>query len=551
MLWICLRFPQLARDALGIGTNPAQPSSGNLHPRRNEVRPHPPHAVIDGPLQRRHVVLANAAAGKAGVHPGQSLTSAQLLCPRLATTLRDAAAERQALESLAAWAYRFSAEIHVAAPDAIFIEAGASLALFGGWPALQRRLRSELDASGFAYALAAAPTATAARVLATCRDGLAMVAPTPLADALGSVPLDASGLDTRTVAALHGMGLRVLRDLFRLPRAELARRIGQASLDHLDRMRGLIAETFPRWRPPDRFERRIEFAFGVESQTALAFPLQRLIHEFALFLIARDGGVQRFLLVLGHERGASTRIEIGLLAPQRNPAALLELARARLERIELVAPVHALSLCADDLPSLCPLHQDLFEPDSHRQADWPALAERLRARLGDSALHGLRCVADHRPARAWRFVEPALDNHPEPRASGSHRDAPVRPVEGKGRATATASTTAPGETSAIVSATPQAGLSHPSGSNAIPLAQGTNPRPFWLLQRPLPLRGTPPRVLAGPERIESGWWDERDQRRDYYLVEIRGGQRAWAFVEAGSPVGAGSTPQWTLHGWFA
>jgi len=49
----------------------------------------------------------------------------------------------------------------------------------------------------------------------------------------------------------------------------------------------------------------------------------------------------------------------------------------------------------------------------------------------------------------------------------------------------------------------------------------------------------------GPERIESGWWDGEDVRRDYYLVETRNGQRGWAFRSVGEdgPL--------QLHGWFA
>ena len=70
-------------------------------------------------------------------------------------------------------------------------------------------------------------------------------------------------------------------------------------------------------------------------------------------------------------------------------------------------------------------------------------------------------------------------------------------------------------------------------------------RPGWLLPRPLPLRD-PARVLAGPERIESGWWDGGEVRRDYYVVETRGGQRAWAFRAAGEQGGP-----FMLHGWFA
>jgi protein ImuB len=234
--------------------------------------------------------------------------------------------------------------------------------------------------------------------------------------------------------------------------------------------------------------------------------LQQLVREFATFLVARDGGVQRFLLILGHDRGTTTRIEIGLLAPHRDAGPLFELARARLERIALPAPVHTLTLRADDLPPLCPLHRDLFEQRRAEALDWPMLAERLRARLGDQALHGLRCVADHRPSRAWRFA--SLDDAP------SHTD--ERIVRTK-----------------------------PSRSERKQLVLNPGQRPFWLLDRPIVLRGEPARIIAGPERIENGWWDGHDKRRDYYIIETQLGQRAWAFVPAESMSG------WTLHGWFA
>jgi len=528
MLWACFHFPQLALDAIRIDADRAGAQQ-------------PPFAVIDGPLQRRHVVLADAAARNAGVRAGHALAAAQTLCPRLITAPRDETAERVALESIAAWAYRFSAEVSIAAPDTVFLEVGASLALFGGWPAIERRLRSEIARFGFAYSLTAAPVATGARVLAAHGDGITIPAVAQLVAALGAVPLDASGFDEKTVAALRGMGFHTLSDLFRLPRAELARRIGQASLDHLDRMRGHVAESLLRYRPPARYERRLEFSFGIESHGPLAFPLQRLIREFTLFLIARDGGVQRFSLVLGHERGASTRIEIGLLAPQRDATALLELARTRLERIGLPAPVHALTLRADDLPPLCPLHQDLFDAGRREALDWPALAERLCARLGEKALYGLACAADHRPQLAWRPIG-ALD-------AMRRSDAPPHADRGKLRAPSQANIAGNGEAPAHAIALTTRKAKKKRGAPALVPAVHAKTRPFWLLRRPNVLRGTITRILAGPERIESGWWDEDDQRRDYYVVETNLGQRAWAFVETGMP--ADRRAPWMLHGWFA
>jgi protein ImuB len=505
MLWACFRFPRLSLEAI-----------------RGDDDSHRPQAVVDGHPQRRHILLANESAREAGVRAGQALTAAEALCSALSTKPRDIAAERQMIDTVAAWAYRFSADVSIAGADAILLEIGASLTLFGGLASLLRRLRYEIAAFGFDHSLAVAATATAAHVLAAQADGIAIAHAGPLANALGAVPLATSGLDDDAIAALRGMGFRNLRDLFRLPRAELARRIGPDALDHLDRMRGLVAETLARYRPADRFERKLEFASGVESQGALGFALQRLVRELAMFLVARDGGVERFALVLGHERGASTRVEIGLLAPQRDAASLFELARARLERIELPAPVHALTLVAEDLPSLCALHVDLFDTRRREALDWPALVERLRARLGNEALQGLRCVADHRPGRAWRFAPPETSRGVASRSTAPS-GLPDKTDARSGIRTTDRIPAAAGKT--------QAGLSDPT-------------RPFWLLKRLIPL-GTPRRLVAGPERIESGWWDDRDNERDYYVIETHLGQRGWAFVSAGSATG------WVLHGWFA
>jgi protein ImuB len=507
MLWACLRFPQIALDAIHIGNG----RIGNDRIGADDFET--PFAVIDGPVQRRSIVLANAAACRTGVRSGQPLAAAQAICPALSIASRDEVAERQALEAIALWAYRFSADVSILATDAIYLEIGASLSLFGGLAALFRRLRFEIAAFGFEYSLAAAATAAAAHVLAVQADGIAIPRAAPLVNALGAIPLATSGLDDDAVAALRGMGFRHLRDLFRLPRAELTRRIGQDALDHLDRMRGFAPETLIRYRPADRFERRLEFAFGIESQDALAFALQRLGRELAAFLVARDGGVERFTLVLGHERGASTRIDVGLLAPQRDAVALFELARTRLDRIELVAPVHALTLRADDLPPLCPLHVDFFETGRREALDWPALAERLRARLGDEALHGLRCVADHRPGRAWRFAPPN-ETPSRDDACGTRSARGIR-------------------------------NSDPAALEKACVEARKQTRPFWLLKHLVRLRAAPLRLLTGPERIESGWWDDRDNSRDYYVIETHLGQRAWAFVPAGAATG------WTLHGWFA
>ena len=76
-------------------------------------------------------------------------------------------------------------------------------------------------------------------------------------------------------------------------------------------------------------------------------------------------------------------------------------------------------------------------------------------------------------------------------------------------------------------------------------------RPVWLLAEPQPLEGGErPRyeglleIEEGPERIESGWWDGHDVRRDYYVARTPAGARLWIFRERRAPGG------WFLHGVF-
>jgi protein ImuB len=49
---------------------------------------------------------------------------------------------------------------------------------------------------------------------------------------------------------------------------------------------------------------------------------------------------------------------------------------------------------------------------------------------------------------------------------------------------------------------------------------------------------------AGPERIETGWWDGGEVERDYWVARGPRGGRLWIFRER---VGA---RRWFLHGLF-
>jgi len=452
--------------------------------------PSRPLALVSGPAQLRHLHAVNDAAAQAGLKPGMRLSAAHALLSDVALVEHDPGADARWQRFLAAWAYRHSSQVSAQWPGAIVLEARASFRLFGPWPRFEARLREELDGLGFSHRIALAPTPRAARAFAGLRDGFAVTSAAAMHETLERVSVRRAALPGDAGERLHRMGVRTLGALRALPRDGLRRRFGIELLDHLDRLHGDADDPLDCYLPPDHFDARIELGYEVESHQALLFPLRRLIGDLATYLSVRDGGVQRFVLRLEHEE-AHSDVVVGLLAAEREPGMLFELTRSRLEQAAIPKPVVAVRLLARELPPFVPAARDLFDARSAQAVPWPQLRERLRARLGDDAVWRIAPSGDPRPERAWRRA--SVDDD-----AACAREAPPRPT-----------------------------------------------RPAWLLQRPVPLVDPKPRIVSGPERLESGWWDGQDARRDYYVLQTSQGQYAWAFAPPGEQGG------WMLQGWFA
>ena len=467
MLWTCIYLPSLALD----GIIRRRPTEGPL-------------VLVDGPVNARTIVSANETARAAGLHVGQRLSAAQALLSQFEVIPYDRDSVERWHKFLAAVAYRYSSEVSLL-PHAIVLEVSKRMGLFGPWPRLESMLRADFTDLGFRQRMAAAPTAHAAYVLTMVSDGQAVLSSGTLRNALQRVPIAKSRLPANAIAALPSMGIRTLGQVLALPRDGLRRRFGAELLASLDRLTGDLPSGLALYRPPDTFDLRIELLHEVENQSALIFPVRRMVDDLAAYLAGRDGGVQRFLLRLEHRDGRCTDVPVGLLASERDGALLFEFARGRLEHVTLSEPVLALRLIARDLPAFVPAGRDLFDERPANALPIEQLRERLRARLGDGAVYRLGSTQDPRPERAQR--------------EAMHDEVPIEP----------------------------------------------HPRPTWLLRRPVPLRGGEPIILAGPERVETGWWDGGEVCRDYYVIETSLGQEAWAFCAPDEQTG------WMIHGWFA
>jgi protein ImuB len=137
----------------------------------------------------------------------------------------------------------------------------------------------------------------------------------------------------------------------------------------------------------------------------------------------------------------------------------------------------------------------LFPEDRLPEEERWLIIEHLRARLGSESVYSITSHPDHRPERAWRCCEPG---------TGTASDEHTR-------------------------------------------------RPLWLMEPPqrlrsegdLPVLGAPLTLRAGPERIESGWWDGKDVQRDYFVAHDAAGMAFWVFRERNAD------KAWFLQGMFA
>lgn len=436
------------------------------------------------------LLIVTPEASRLGLAPGMAASAAYALAPDLVIRPRDHALERATLDSLALWAEQFTPLLHVAEPDALLLEVAGCLRLFGGLDPLADRAGDDLSRLGFDARTACAPTPTGALLLV--RNGFeARITDLPALRArLAQLPVDGLDVDGTTTERLRGMGMRTVGDCLRLPRDGLARRAGPALFDHLDRALGHRPDPRAPFVPPARFASRLVLPVPVHEVEPLLFGARRLVGELAGFLAGRAAGVTRFTLRLEHEQRPPTCVPIELSMPNRDAAHLAALVRERLSRTALPAATEAIVLDCDETQQLAPRNFTLFASDEVTTEHRVTLVERLRARLSADAVHGLALVPRHRPELAYLESDPG----------------------------------------------------HPSRPPA------SAPRPLWLLAAPEQIASATLHPLAGPERIESGWWDGRDARRDYFVATRADGSVAWVFRE---PDPGGGPARWFVQGWFA
>lgn len=440
-------------------------------------------AVFEAGSRRSRIIARNRAAAALGIHRGQALADALAIVPNLEPLKRSRDAEDRMFEEIALTAYRYSDRVAITG-DGVVLEVGGSRRLHGRLEALLDALAEELQTTGVKACMGTAPVPAAACLLARQRRQVFDAG--ALRRELADWPLHRLALSPGEHEKLAGLGLKRICDVLALPGFERERRLGRSINLHLDQLHGRTPTPLVCWRPQEAFRQRLELPVATARTDALLFALNRVLAHLGRWLQVRDRALTGLHVELHPENDApSIAFEAALAQAGFRRERLLEILRLKLETLHPASAVEALTVRADSTAEHRPPQPDLWTGANGGDA-WPALLDRLRAKVGDEGLCGIAPCADHRPEKAWRW-------------------------------------TPPGEADIVAEAPP---------------------RPNWLLPEPRPCRVEDLDLVDGPERIESGWWDGDDCRRDYWTAHDRHGNRLWVFREYKPRAG------WFVHGLF-
>ncbi len=452
-LWLAVHLPRLALEVAAKGS----------HLR--------PLVIIEEINGRQFIHIASAAAEGSGVVAGMSLSTAYARCPDLQVHHLDKIALQQRLQCLASWALQYSSRVSLQPPCSFLLEVKGSIQYFGDLDSIRKQITETLKNKWqHAHYLAISPTPAASLLLAESANEVVINDIADLRSALGDLSIGFLPLDKKRKRQLQKTGVRVLRDLWRLPPAALARRFGTDLTCYLDHSLGKLPHPLPGYRSPPRFEAVHDLSCAVCNYHLLLPYAHALLRDLCHFLQRHDVYTSNFIFYFQHEHHLPTTIHIGLRQTLRDAKHFIMLLETKISQMTLPAPVLSMKLIAETLHAYTTQTADLFplqNLDGNTDVNIEDLLEQLSSRLGHKLISGIASHEDHRPEYAHRNSDMAIGAY----------------------------------------------------------TQTGRPRPLWLLASPAPLSKKNNRLYyksvirfsMGPERIEAGWWDGVDIRRDYYI----------------------------------
>ncbi|MGK3965641.1 DNA polymerase Y family protein [Sorangium sp. So ce118] len=364
--------------------------------------------------------------------------------PRSGASRASRAGERAASEARSPWGD--------GPYDTVWLDITGASHLVGGEEALLDELGERVAALGHRARLAISDGPRLAQALARfgayAPDGGrgvdALIAPPGKgAQAIGPLPVQALPVEREVASFLVRLGVLRVEDLARLPRAQVAARLGPRTTEVMELLAGRDPVPLLPFEVPRLIEEEVLFDEPVENAESLLFVLRGMTSRIASRLSARgeacgrlnvaiayDRSIARLrlgdreddaaLLLEDEERGPSLRFHVDMPVPLSDAGDLLRPIKAKLERIELAAPAVGVHLIASRIARARQVQLDLSRDRSVDPDSLPALLAELSAEIGAERVGVLEIADAHRPEARSRLV-PVADEAATARSSAAAR----------------------------------------------------------------------------------------------------------------------------------
>ncbi|MEC7079172.1 MAG: DNA polymerase Y family protein, partial [Pseudomonadota bacterium] len=257
--------------------------------------------------------------------------------------------QTQILTELAGLAENVSATVSFHS-QALVCEIRSSLRYFDGIDNIHSKLQSLIVPAlqnrslGGSFLYAASPTVSGSLLLARSGHNALVYQKENLRSALGKLSVDVLDLQKEQRQRLHSMGVRKIRDIWRLPTKGLHKRFGSNFVNSLGKAVGKSPEPTRNYIPSPEFSASYDLPYEVGNLHCLLPIIDEILIELRDFLIQRDLSTSRLRLSMIHEKRSRTEIDIGLRQATRQRDHLLLLIETHFAQLAVPAPVVGLEL---------------------------------------------------------------------------------------------------------------------------------------------------------------------------------------------------------------
>src|SRR5215469_4227328 len=355
----------------------------------------------------RCLAMVGAEGEAEGLSVGQTLTAARAICPTLHPIEADPVTDATALLKVAAWCERYTPMVAADAPDGLWLDVTGCP---GSEAELMQDLAVRLQRNGIGCRMAIASTAGAAWALAHIGGkDKTILPPRQEMAALADLPLTSLRLETDTISGLRRLGLRTVRELVRIPRAEITARFGNMPVLRLDQALGLAKEALEWLHPLPAWSERLAFAEPIFTPEDLARTLTRLAERLCERLAQQEKGGKRFLARFFRIDNTVAEISLATALPVHDAGYLGKLLQEKLENVNPGFGIEAAVLDAETVAPLRLRQVRLADPATDDWGKLSVVIDTLTNRASPQRIWRVAPFASHVPERAVQRVPPLAD----------------------------------------------------------------------------------------------------------------------------------------------